>query len=775
MKMVPMRTGRSFIGFRWMECRKQFAATPSGWRSFWAERRAAELFREYDWMSSWRDWGVSGRGRPWFETERFHKSQRLDMVCRTATAEQKRDYARKALSVALDLYEAGWAHRDLKTANFFVRDDGGLVLKDFETLCRYPAKKPSFFGSYDLTGRGLPSPFRTAHQGFFAERPDALGAMLGVGPEEAAELLEELLRGEYVDGSATFRRKLTRHVSKTGLPYASLRLRFLEIGPGEAQRDTEKRLAKLGMGAASLAGKTVVEFGCHCGGMLMAIQRFRPGACLGVEIDEGKVATARRMAAFENFQNMEFRCGDVDFVKPEDLGGPRDVVLCLALERHVKHRGRLFWLLGQMCRETLYLEGNPGSDAEEIRERLQTAGFESIEYRGLGEDDVRPENNQRPVFVARKAGAVSAAGAVSVPARQAEGGGEELRVSVVVRVLGGGEGLEESVLSALAQPETGEVLLMENEGVAGKAGPLAEGHARVKRISLKGACTGSGWLEQGIRTAGCPYVSFLQAGDVYLPGRFAGARAVWAEHPEADGVHEGVETLLPARETGLWAGRERRRRVGVPGRVAPEDLFGLLMEGGNGRIYLEGIVAKRESLERAGFAGQGAEMEGEEGGPGDLVWLKMAARGRLYSGGGAGAVAEQRVPMGGVARDRKAVPRREASMRMWREMVVWLAREGFGAEVVRSAARRHLEEVGLCVQGLRLWRANRVAAGACRFLLRHPECRCEGMGALAADAILPVLFLRRAGDALWDLARGRLRPWKKFRERFRKPGQAGAP
>ena len=82
-------------------------------------------------------WGMTMRGRPWFETERYSEDHRLDMVIESLADEAKREIAQQVLSIVLDLYTAGWAHRDLHARNLFLLDDGRVMLKDYETMTQY--------------------------------------------------------------------------------------------------------------------------------------------------------------------------------------------------------------------------------------------------------------------------------------------------------------------------------------------------------------------------------------------------------------------------------------------------------------------------------------------------------------------------------------------------------------------------------------------------------------------------------------------------------------
>ena len=406
MQINPSKTGRATIVFRENRCRKEFFTTHVGWGCFLRERAAMKAFRSYCWMPPWIRWGVTWRGCPWFETERYPEDRRLDILLPRLSQVEKRGVAQKALSIVLDLYVNGWAHRDFHARNLFLLDDGRLMLKDFETMIRYGASKPSFMESYDMTGAGLESPYKTDQMGFFPPKIfnpcDVLGCILGVAKADVSGLLAELLRDEYRRASLTFQKSSGRHECRAARPYNSFRLTHLVIEGQEAQRDSEKRFAKFGLSARDVEGKSVLDLGCHAGGTLFALQQFRPVTTLGFEYDAEKVKTARRIAALENLQSAEFRCADVDRLTLRDIGGGRDLVLCLAIERHVRNPGRLYRLLGRACTGMLLFEGNAGSDPDAITKYLKDNGFARVEYRGFCDDDVLPKNNIRPVFIAWK-------------------------------------------------------------------------------------------------------------------------------------------------------------------------------------------------------------------------------------------------------------------------------------------------------------------------------------------------------------------------------------
>jgi hypothetical protein len=132
--------------------------------------------------------------------------------------------------------------------------------------------------------------------------------------------------------------------------------------------------------------------------MLFEAQQYVPGECRGVEYDAAKVLVSNRVALFGNLTNVRFDQADIDKISVESVGGPYDVVMCLAVEAHVKKPARMYRLLGKLTREVLYFEGNSTTDIDLAEKNLRAAGFSRIEKLGMCADDSLPENNRRPIL-----------------------------------------------------------------------------------------------------------------------------------------------------------------------------------------------------------------------------------------------------------------------------------------------------------------------------------------------------------------------------------------
>ncbi len=386
---------------------KTFADDEAGRRAMEIERAADVRFAEHPWKLPILQWLDDGYLMP-----ALPAGARLDLAAAHLTAERKRELAVEALSIALDVYVAGAAHRDFHAGNLYLYQDQ-LLLSDFETLADYEgADGLPFAESYDVSGQGLDSPFDTDRMCFGRGTGRSLDVVLGVPVADALDGLRERLRDELREAArsfmrtrADFGRRAARHQCERGDIYSSFELPGLAVPPSETQRNTAQRMLGFGLGPGSLAGRTVLDLGCHSGAVSLTAHGLGATRCLGVEYDAEKVDVANRIARFCGAAGVRFQQGNVDELTAADVGGGAEIVFCLAIERHVADPRRLYRLLAEVTSDTLYFEGNAGCDVVEVERRLSEAGFASVRHLGFGSDDRIAENNQRPLIVARKPGA----------------------------------------------------------------------------------------------------------------------------------------------------------------------------------------------------------------------------------------------------------------------------------------------------------------------------------------------------------------------------------
>jgi 2-polyprenyl-3-methyl-5-hydroxy-6-metoxy-1,4-benzoquinol methylase len=379
--------------------KKVFVADETACQSFANEMLAQQLFRQYSWLDRWVDFG-----NDWYISPYYPESCRLDQVASGLDRAGQLDLAGQVLSVLLDLYCERFAHRDIHGLNFFWVD-GQLKLVDFEAMTCYPEHaRPSFPECYDISGQGLRSPFRTRHTGFAAEsNPNCIARLLGVTVAQALEQLSTILKQELHETSLTFQtHHRGRHVCQAQRTYASFHLPQIGIEPDEAQRDCAKRFERFGATAELFTGKRVLDLGSNIGAMLFESQRFFPAECLGVEYDGDKVRVANRVAAFAGLPHVRFLAGNIDEISVQSVGGPYDIVFCLAVDGHVQYPERLYQLLGALTTGVLYFESNASASALSLQQQLSRVGFARVESLGACDDDCRPSNNCRMLFRAWK-------------------------------------------------------------------------------------------------------------------------------------------------------------------------------------------------------------------------------------------------------------------------------------------------------------------------------------------------------------------------------------
>jgi len=379
--------------------KKRFENTEMGRTCFECEMNADRLFGTKPWKPP-----IISKGPLWFTIPFYPEEKRLDIVATVLDQPTRIEIAKQAISILFDIFFAGYAHRDFHAKNLFWIDQQ-LVLVDYECLEPYPeGKRPPFPVSYDITGQGLESPFKTGKMCYTLEkRPEvSLHSVLRVSVEQAIEEFCKDLKSRLQQVCRTFATGRKRHTCKAERIYSSFELPYFCVTRDEAQRDSSVRLKDFGIDQQVLHGKTVIDLGCNVGGMLFSIQKYNPGHCLGIEYDSQKVLIAQQTAAYNGLNNVQFVQSDIDLINIQQLGGPRNVVFCLAVEAHVKNRKKLFELLYQATTEVLYFEGNSTKALEGIRQTLTEVGFRKVRLLGISRDDVVPNNNCRPLFAATK-------------------------------------------------------------------------------------------------------------------------------------------------------------------------------------------------------------------------------------------------------------------------------------------------------------------------------------------------------------------------------------
>lgn len=180
-----------------------------------------------------------------------------------------------------------------------------------------------------------------------------------------------------------------------------------------------------------------------------------------------------------------------------------------------------------------------------------------------------------------------------------------MRVSVVIPVYDAEPYVAQAVDSALEQPQTEEVLLVEDGSTDRSLEICQELEADEPRVRLlrhpDGRNQGAGATRNlGVNHARCEFLAFLDADDYYLPGRFENAETIFLRDPQADGVYEAVGTHFEddeARER--WYAQHVSELTTIWEEVPPTALFEAQAPvGSSGWPHLDGFVLRSSALRK---------------------------------------------------------------------------------------------------------------------------------------------------------------------------------
>jgi glycosyltransferase involved in cell wall biosynthesis len=210
------------------------------------------------------------------------------------------------------------------------------------------------------------------------------------------------------------------------------------------------------------------------------------------------------------------------------------------------------------------------------------------------------------------------------------------KVSVITPVYNAVGRVRHAVESALALPEVGEVILIEDgspDDALSVCSDLCREYDRV-RLFRHDDCGNHGAgasRNLGLRFAKFPFVAFLDADDWYLPNRFHADARILLGDPTIDGVYNALGNHYESealREQWLSQGRPELLTVSMP--VPPEELIKVLFwchPAAKGEFSTVTVTVRQEFLKRVGGFHPGLRLQQDT-----HLWKRMAAAGRLAAG-----------------------------------------------------------------------------------------------------------------------------------------------
>jgi glycosyltransferase involved in cell wall biosynthesis len=212
-----------------------------------------------------------------------------------------------------------------------------------------------------------------------------------------------------------------------------------------------------------------------------------------------------------------------------------------------------------------------------------------------------------------------------------------MEVSVIIPVYNAEAYVEQAVESALAQPETAEVLLVEDGSTDHSLEVCTRLSRRFPKVRLfthpDGMNQGiSASRNLGILKSNHEYIAFLDADDYYLPGRFTVAARILREQPLVDGVYALTGLIYDDRHAEvlrncLPTSIRTKKVIGPSHGSASERLFETLLIGSNRHFHTSSVVVRRTLFQKTGLFDPTLSPREDT-----AMWIKMAAVGHMVAG-----------------------------------------------------------------------------------------------------------------------------------------------
>jgi glycosyltransferase involved in cell wall biosynthesis len=211
----------------------------------------------------------------------------------------------------------------------------------------------------------------------------------------------------------------------------------------------------------------------------------------------------------------------------------------------------------------------------------------------------------------------------------------KLNISVIIPVYNAAPFVEEAVLSALYQEETGEVILIE-DGSTDNSLEICE--SLEKQFNIVKLFThpnhknmGEGESRNlGIKNASFDYITFLDSDDFFLPDRFKKTEEIFNLKLDIDGVYEAVGNFYENEDVKNQLKLNNFKAppiITFSKKIKPSSLFENILYGFWGRFAVGGLTVKKQIFERCGFFDSRLRIS-----PDTHMWLKMTSVGKFVAG-----------------------------------------------------------------------------------------------------------------------------------------------
>ena len=179
-----------------------------------------------------------------------------------------------------------------------------------------------------------------------------------------------------------------------------------------------------------------------------------------------------------------------------------------------------------------------------------------------------------------------------------------MEVSVIIPVFNAEKFIERAVNSALKQPETSEVLLIDDGSTDGSieiCQQFASEYEKVIFFQHPDKCNHGSAVTRnvGIEYANHEFIAFLDADDYYAENRFAATEKVFRNNDKVDAVFEQV---LRYKRSHSGDGSVKKTHIyKMSNRFQANHLFEVIVTSDMPVIHLNGLTIKKEALSKIGL------------------------------------------------------------------------------------------------------------------------------------------------------------------------------
>lgn len=205
-----------------------------------------------------------------------------------------------------------------------------------------------------------------------------------------------------------------------------------------------------------------------------------------------------------------------------------------------------------------------------------------------------------------------------------------MKISIIIPVYNAGKYIEEAVKSALVQPETMEILLIEDgspDNSLEVCKQLADRYDKVNLIRHQAHRNhgASASRNLGLINAKYEYIAFLDADDYYLKNRFTKTSEIFKNNPEIDGVYGATGSVFANNKVkDDWFKTRSHHITSISRKISPGNLFKELLFFKYGSFHTNAITVKKSLFTKTGMFNETLRLHQDID-----MWFKMALLGKL--------------------------------------------------------------------------------------------------------------------------------------------------